>query len=219
VFGGREHSGLLSPNAIHVYNVLGARWLKTIPQGFAPSARCGHVAATLGLNRLLVTGGVSERGPESDSALLTLARSDTWDPQEGMWRAHEPELTWRSLFAPKGAELPAGRAYAAAAACGGRVWVHGGSLEETVVCRRAETRTRTHTHEHTHTLPSAPRTPRSPRSPGRPPASPRGRAGCVLVPSHPVRSLLAFELNPQGWAAAGLTDELLVAESSESTII
>ncbi|KAJ1617399.1 hypothetical protein T492DRAFT_1151927 [Pavlovales sp. CCMP2436] len=76
------HSGLLSPNAIHVYNVLGARWLKTIPQGFAPSARCGHVAATLGLNRLLVTGGVSERGPESDSALLTLARSDTWDPQE-----------------------------------------------------------------------------------------------------------------------------------------
>ncbi|KAJ1637529.1 hypothetical protein T492DRAFT_834437 [Pavlovales sp. CCMP2436] len=81
VFGGREHSGLLSPNVIHVYNVSGARWLKTIPQGFAPSARCGHVAATLGFNRLLVTGGVSERGPENDSALLTLARSDTWDPQ------------------------------------------------------------------------------------------------------------------------------------------
>ncbi|KAG8463820.1 hypothetical protein KFE25_004093 [Diacronema lutheri] len=206
VFGGRERAGALSPNAIHLYDVSRAAWHKPSPAGFAPSARFGHVAAAVGFNRMMVAGGVGEEGLLRDAALLTLARNDVWEPDEGVWRAGSAQLHWTRLFTPKGVQPPPGRAYAAAAACDGKVWVHGGSLVPTVTCQRV--------------APSSPRSPRSPRSPFMPaPPSPRGGAGRVRVASHRVRSLLDFSRYPQGWAAEGLTDALLVAELADSLVV
>jgi hypothetical protein len=201
VFGGRSRLGALAPAGLHAYNVARAAWDRPAPSGFAPSARAGHVAAAIGVDRMVVACGVGEEGMLSDAALLTIARKDVWSVEESTWRASRPTFTWTRLFTAKGETPPAGRAYAAAAACGGKLWMHGGSLVPLVRCVRV--------------APAAGVAPGSPRAP-RALSSPRGGA---RVRARPVASLLDFEQFPQGWAAAGLSGALLVAEVADTSVL